>query len=147
MLFSGGVKMYMDGSGGARTAWMHDDWNKNLTEVDTGNPGYPGDPPDEYRTMATDFHNAGVHVSTHAIGDQAIDWVVDTYAQALDGQAHQGPAPRHHSRQHADRPRQRRDGAPAARLRRRLSGGVGVVHVVDRRHLRRQLRPGAQPAA
>ena len=83
MLFSGGVKMYMDGSGGARTAWMHDDWNKNLNDVDTGNPGYPATPPDEYRTMATDFHNAGVHVSTHAIGDRAIDWVVDTYAQAL----------------------------------------------------------------
>ena len=33
--------------------------------------------------MATAFHNAGVHVSTHAIGDRAIDWVVDTYAQAL----------------------------------------------------------------
>jgi hypothetical protein len=34
MLISGGVKMFMDGSGGARTAWMHTDWNKNLTEVD-----------------------------------------------------------------------------------------------------------------
>jgi predicted amidohydrolase YtcJ len=33
--------------------------------------------------MATNFHNAGIHVSTHAIGDRAIDWVVDTYAQAL----------------------------------------------------------------
>lgn len=83
MLFSGGVKMYMDGSGGARTAWMHEDWNKNLNDVDKGNPGYPATPPDEYRKMATDFHNAGVHVSTHAIGDRAIDWVVDTYAQAL----------------------------------------------------------------
>ncbi len=83
LLFSGGVKMYMDGSGGARTAWMHDDWNKNLTDVDKGNPGYPATPPDEYRTMAKNFHNAGVHVSTHAIGDKAIDWVVDTYAQAL----------------------------------------------------------------
>jgi predicted amidohydrolase YtcJ len=83
MLFSGGVKMYMDGSGGARTAWMHDDWNKNLNDVDTGNHGYPATPPDEYRRLATDFHDAGVHVSTHAIGDRAIDWVVDTYAQAL----------------------------------------------------------------
>jgi len=82
-LFSGGVKMYMDGSGGARTAWMHDDWNKNLKDVDKGNPGYPATPPAEYRKMATDFHDAGVHVSTHAIGDRAIDWVVDTYAQAL----------------------------------------------------------------
>jgi predicted amidohydrolase YtcJ len=83
MLFSGGVKMYMDGSGGARTAWMHEDWNKNLNDVDTGNAGYPNTPPDQYRTMATNFHKAGVHVSTHAIGDKAIDWVVDTYAQAL----------------------------------------------------------------
>ena len=83
LLFSGGVKMYMDGSGGARTAWMHEDWNKNLNDVDTGNAGYPNTPPDQYRTMATNFHNAGVHVSTHAIGDKAIDWVVDTYAKAL----------------------------------------------------------------
>jgi predicted amidohydrolase YtcJ len=83
MLLSGGVKMYMDGSGGARTAWMHEDWNKNLNDVDTGNAGYPATPPDQYRTMATNFHKAGVHVSTHAIGDKAIDWVVDTYAQAI----------------------------------------------------------------
>lgn len=83
LLLSGGVKMYMDGSGGARTAWMHEDWNKNLNDVDTGNAGYPNTPPDQYRTMATNFHNAGVHVSTHAIGDKAIDWVVDTYAKAL----------------------------------------------------------------
>jgi predicted amidohydrolase YtcJ len=33
--------------------------------------------------MVTAFHEAGVHVSTHAIGDRAIEWVVDTYAQAL----------------------------------------------------------------
>jgi predicted amidohydrolase YtcJ len=62
---------------------MHEDWNRNLSDVDAGNVGYPATPPDQYRTMATGFHNAGVHVSTHAIGDRAIDWVVDTYAQAL----------------------------------------------------------------
>ena len=62
---------------------MHEDWNKNLNDVDAGNVGYPATPPDQYRIMATNFHKAGVHVSTHAIGDQAIDWVVDTYAQAL----------------------------------------------------------------
>jgi len=83
LLMSGGVKMFMDGSGGARTAWMHQDWNKNFTEKDTGNTGYPTTPPDDYRTIVTELHNAGVHVSTHAIGDRAIDWVVDTYAAAL----------------------------------------------------------------
>src|SRR5262249_51639953 len=28
LLISGGVKLYMDGSGGARTAWMYDDWSQ-----------------------------------------------------------------------------------------------------------------------
>ena len=82
-LVSGGVKMFMDGSGGARTAWMHEDWNKNFTEKDTGNSGYPTTPPDAYTQIVTELHNAGVHVSTHAIGDRAIDWVIDTYAAML----------------------------------------------------------------
>ena len=83
MLVSGGVKMFMDGSGGARTAWMHADWNRNLNEIDKGNAGYPSTDPAAYRRIVTELHNAGVHVSTHAIGDRAIDWVVDTYDQAL----------------------------------------------------------------
>jgi predicted amidohydrolase YtcJ len=29
------------------------------------------------------FHEAGVHIGTHAVGDRAIDWVVDTYADVL----------------------------------------------------------------
>ena len=29
LLLSGGIKLYMDGSGGARTAWMYQDWNPN----------------------------------------------------------------------------------------------------------------------
>jgi predicted amidohydrolase YtcJ len=83
MLTSGGVKMFMVGSGGARTAWMYADWNKNRTEKDAGNPGYPSTPPEQYRAIVTELHKAGIHVSTHAIGDRALDWVVDTYAQAL----------------------------------------------------------------
>ena len=83
MLVSGGVKMFMDGSGGARTAWMYEDWNKNLNEIDKGNTGYPSTDPAAYRQIVTELHNAGVHVSTHAIGDRAIDWVVDTYDRAL----------------------------------------------------------------
>src|SRR5919106_195589 len=33
-LISGGVKLFVDGSGGARTAWMYDEWNRNLNEID-----------------------------------------------------------------------------------------------------------------
>jgi predicted amidohydrolase YtcJ len=29
------------------------------------------------------YHDAGMHVSVHAVGDRAIDWVVDTYDQAM----------------------------------------------------------------
>lgn len=83
LLTSGGVKLFMDGSGGARTAWMYEDWNKDFTGRDTGNPGYPSTPPDDYRQIVRDLHAAGIHVSTHAIGDRAIDWVVDTYDQVL----------------------------------------------------------------
>jgi predicted amidohydrolase YtcJ len=82
-LLSCGVKIFMDGSGGARTAWLYQDWNKNSTEVDSGNTGYPKVDPEAYRQMVRLFHNAGVQIGTHAIGDRAIDWVVDSYAQAL----------------------------------------------------------------
>ena len=82
-LLSGGAKLYIDGSGGGRTAWMYKEWNKNFTDTDTGNYGYPATDPDIYRQEVRLFHEAGVHVGTHAVGDRAIDWVVDTYAEAL----------------------------------------------------------------
>ena len=82
-LVSCGAKIFMDGSGGARTAWMSEEWHKNSTDIDHGNFGYPSTDPQVYRQMVRLFHKAGVHVGTHAIGDRAIDWVVDTYAQVL----------------------------------------------------------------
>jgi hypothetical protein len=36
-LISGGVKLFIDGSGGARTAWLYDDWNKDFSSIDKGN--------------------------------------------------------------------------------------------------------------
>src|SRR5579863_1326998 len=82
-LLSCGAKIFMDGSGGARTAWLYQPWNKDFTGIDAGNSGYPTVDPAVYREQVRLFHDAGVHVGTHAIGDRAIDWVVDTYAQVL----------------------------------------------------------------
>ena len=82
-LVSGGVKLYIDGSGGARTAWLYDDWNKDWTGVDAGNAGYPTSNADTIRAMIRLFHDAGMHVSVHSIGDRGIDWVVDSYDQAM----------------------------------------------------------------
>ena len=82
-LIPGGVKLYADGSGGARTAWMYDDWNVDYTGVDKGNRGYPNIDPDTLREMIGMYHDAGLHIGTHAIGDRAIDLVVNSYADAI----------------------------------------------------------------
>jgi predicted amidohydrolase YtcJ len=82
MLFSGGVKLFMDGSGGGRTAWVYEPWYKD-GKYDGNNAGYPNIEPPLYRDIVKLFHDAGYHVSTHAVGDRAIDTVVDTYAALL----------------------------------------------------------------
>jgi predicted amidohydrolase YtcJ len=82
-LIAGGVKLYIDGSGGARTAWLYDDWSKDYRGTDTGNRGYPTTNADTMRMLIRLYHDAGIHVSVHSIGDRGIDWVVDTYEQAM----------------------------------------------------------------
>jgi predicted amidohydrolase YtcJ len=85
-----GAKIYMDGSGVGRTAWMYQDWNRSPTEVDVGNRGFPALDPELYRQQVQLFVNAGVSVGTHAIGDHAIDWVADTYAGLLRSNPRRG---------------------------------------------------------
>jgi predicted amidohydrolase YtcJ len=89
-LLSCGAKIYMDGSGGARTGWVYDDWFRNATAPEPGNHGYPHTDPEVYRQMVRLFHQAGVPVGTHAVGDRAMDWVVDTYALVEQEQPHPG---------------------------------------------------------
>jgi predicted amidohydrolase YtcJ len=48
-LVSCGAKIFMDGSGGARTAWLYREWNKAFRGIDTGNIGYPSTDPEVYR--------------------------------------------------------------------------------------------------
>lgn len=83
-LISGGIKIFADGSGGARTAWMHEDWNKDFDGTDTDNKGFPALPADVLERQINLYHDAGLHIGVHAIGDRAIDFVVDTYATMLE---------------------------------------------------------------
>lgn len=82
-LLSGGVKLYIDGSGGARTGWMHQPWNLEWSGTDGTNVGYPTTDPDVFRQQVRALHDAGVHIGTHAVGDLGMDRVVDAYADAL----------------------------------------------------------------
>jgi len=97
-LLSCGVKIFMDGSGGARTGWVYDDWLRDakipdVTTSGAANRGYPQVDPSVYREMVRLFHQNRVPVGTHAVGDRAMDWVVDTYA--LVEQEHPEPGLRH----------------------------------------------------
>lgn len=83
-LLSCGVKLFMDGSGGARTGWMWKPWMGNGKTVDLNqdgkpNSGYPHMDPNTYRKMVMLFQKSSVPIGTHAVGDRAMDWVVDSY--------------------------------------------------------------------
>ncbi|MDX2412153.1 MAG: amidohydrolase [Woeseiaceae bacterium] len=89
-LISGGIKLFADGSGGARTAWVWQDWNEGRTGFDEGNRGYPAIDEVLLRDLIMLYHDAGLHVGVHAIGDRAIDWTVSTLAMALIRNPHHG---------------------------------------------------------
>ena len=82
-LISGGVKLFADGSGGARTAWVWQDWNMNRTGIDEGNRGYPAIDAILLRDLIMFYHDAGLHMGVHAVGDRAIDWTVAAMTLAL----------------------------------------------------------------
>jgi predicted amidohydrolase YtcJ len=83
LLVSGGVKIYIDGSGTARTAWVHDDWNLDFTGIDRGNTGLTYLEPDLLFQQIRLFHEAGIHIGAHAIGDRAIDFTLESYERVL----------------------------------------------------------------
>ena len=83
LVVSGGVKIYVDGSGTARTAWVYDDWNLDSAEIDEGNTGLTYLEPDLLFDQIRLFHDAGIHIGTHAIGDRAIDFTMNAYDRVL----------------------------------------------------------------
>jgi hypothetical protein len=62
---------------------VYDEWHLHSTGIDKGNRGFPAEDPEVYRQMVQLLNKARVHIGTHAVGDHAIDWVVDTYAKVL----------------------------------------------------------------
>jgi len=83
LLDVGGVKIMFDGSGMARTAWMYEDWNKNFTELDKGNVGYPVTPVKTFKEIVKVAHDADLQICTHTIGDRAMDVAMEAYEEAI----------------------------------------------------------------
>ncbi|GLY69238.1 amidohydrolase [Amycolatopsis taiwanensis] len=74
----GPMKLFADGSLIGRTAAMRDDF-----AGEPGNRGYFQFPEDELARTILRAHRAGWQIATHAIGDRAIETVLDAYAAAL----------------------------------------------------------------
>lgn len=72
----GAVKGYVDGSLGSTTAWFHRPYND---EPNTS--GLTVTDPEVLRKQIIASNNAGLHVTVHAIGDRANDWLLDTYTK------------------------------------------------------------------
>jgi predicted amidohydrolase YtcJ len=78
----GPVKIFTDGSAGARTAAMSTPY---LGEP--ANQGLLCLAPQELSALVRDYHARGYQLAIHAIGDCAIDQVLDAYGLALDDTA------------------------------------------------------------
>lgn len=95
-----GVKIFIDGSGAGRTAWMYQPFEADESHVNPGT-GFPMMDAGVYRQMVDLFTREAIPIGTHAIGDRAIDTVVDAYADALKTWPRQGLR---HSLIHANLP-------------------------------------------
>lgn len=84
----GPVKLFSDGSLGGRTARM-----RRPYEGQPDNVGLWMMPPDDLKTKVLHAHRAGYQVAIHAIGDAAIDLVLDAYEEAMADDPR--PDPRH----------------------------------------------------
>jgi len=74
----GHVKLFADGSLGARTAWMLEPY-----EVDPHNRGMFLTSPQEMTAVIQQAHRHGIAISIHAIGDRANRTVLDIFAEVL----------------------------------------------------------------
>jgi len=82
MVRTGAVKSYTDGTFGGRTAKLHEPYADDADETGT----WVLDP-DEIRDLAARADDHGFQVTLHAIGDAAIDAVLDAYEGTDDPEA------------------------------------------------------------
>lgn len=75
----GGVKMFADGSIGARTAAVNVDYRN-----ESGNRGILIHTPAEFKKCVRDAEDSGIQLVIHAIGDRAIGEVVDAFSGNIE---------------------------------------------------------------
>ncbi|MEM4554026.1 MAG: amidohydrolase [Ignisphaera sp.] len=74
-----GVKIFVDGSLGARTAWLSKPY-----EDDPSTCGSPVINSRDLKSLAKKVHDIGLQLAVHGIGDKAIDTILDVYRELKD---------------------------------------------------------------
>ncbi|MFD0857568.1 amidohydrolase [Roseovarius aquimarinus] len=92
-VWSGRVKMFMDGVLDTRTAWM------TRPYPGTDNVGEPVFEPEHFNEACRRIDSAGLQISVHAIGDMAVRRTLDGYAAARDAN---GPRDSRHRIEHIE---------------------------------------------
>lgn len=116
----GGLKCVSDGSLGARTARFHEPYVDALGQRGVWTTGV-----DEMRAMIPAADAAGLAVTTHAIGDEANDVVLDIYA---DTARRNGPRDRRFRIEHAQH---LSSGAIERMAAQRIIASVQPYHAID----------------
>ncbi len=70
----GALKGFVDGSLGSTTAWFYEPFN-DVPQTS----GFPVTDPDQLAQLIADADAAGLHIAVHAIGDKAIDTLLDDF--------------------------------------------------------------------
>jgi predicted amidohydrolase YtcJ len=78
-LWWGGLKAFVDGSLGSTTAWFYEPYDDEPDEV-----GFMTTDSASLRASIESSDAAGLHVIVHAIGDRAIDWLLDVYRDVVE---------------------------------------------------------------
>ncbi|MBP1883922.1 amidohydrolase [Sinorhizobium mexicanum] len=78
MLRVGGVKIFLDGSAGGRTAWMTKPYRDEPDNI-----GVQMLPDAEVEAIVKSCHDRGYQMACHAIGDGAIEQLIRAYEKAL----------------------------------------------------------------
>jgi len=81
-----GLKGYMDGSMGSRTAYMHDAYSDASAGAlhPRGMLTPMADPPESFQTVVAVADARGLQLAVHAIGDDANHLLLDVYASAIE---------------------------------------------------------------
>jgi len=83
----GGVKSFVDGSLGSRTAWFHESY-LDANGYPDDHRGAPVEDLDELADQLLEAADLGLQPIVHAIGDRATDWILEVFARVA--QAHPG---------------------------------------------------------